>query len=131
MRKSFGTLKGIPVYKVERFDSELARKGYIQLVDDGDRFWKICTTSSIADGMYDSATGNTSIYDNEDFNVNIGVLERIANFKEELPKPKPKKNLTEECVNCVLPELDSIIDEIMGGVRTTCEDLMSRVEAVR
>lgn len=130
MRKSFGTLKGIPVYKVERFDSELALHGCIQLVDDGDRFWKICTTSSVADGMYDSAIGNTSIYDEEDFNKNLRILERVVNFKEEAKsqvKTEPKKNLTEECV---LPELDGIINCIMGSVNATCEELMNKVEAV-
>lgn len=132
MKNQFGTLKGIPVYEVRRFEPEIARQGCIQLVNDGDRFWKICTTSSVADGAYDSAVGNTSIYDNEMFNMNLEILERMAACKVEV-KSKPKqseKNLTEECVNCLLPELDGIIDEIMGGVRTTCEDLMSRVEAV-
>jgi hypothetical protein len=135
MRKSFGTLKGIPVYKVERFDPDLAKRGYIQLVDDGDRFWKICTTSSVADGMYDSAIGNTSLYDEENFNMNLKMLERMAECRAEekskpTPKAEPKKNLTEECVNCLLPELDGIINCIMGSVNAACEDLMSRVEAV-
>ena len=122
MKNSFGKLNGISVYKVKRFDPELARKGCIQLVDDGDRFWKICTTSSVADGAYDSALGNTSIYDDESFNMNLRILEHMA------AKPKPKQNLTEECVQCLLPELDSVIDDIMGGVNTACEDLLNRVK---
>jgi hypothetical protein len=132
MKTEFGTLKGIPVYKVNRFDSEIARQGCIQLVADGDRFWKICTTSSVADGAYDSAVGNTSIYDEEIFNANMRALERMAKCKEEVKsKPKqPEKNLTEECVNCLLPELDGIINCIMGSVNATCEDLMNKVEAV-
>jgi hypothetical protein len=129
MKTEFGTLKGIPVYKVNRFDPEIARQGCIQLVADGDRFWKICTTSSVADGAYDIITGNTNIYDEEIFNANMRALERMAKCKEEV-KSKPKQNLTEECVNCLLPELDTVIDDIMSGVKTTCEDLMSRVEAV-
>jgi hypothetical protein len=129
MKKSFGTLKGIPVYEVKRFNPEIAREGCIQLVADGDRFWKICTTSSVADGAYDIITGNTNIYDEEIFNANMRALERMAKCKEEV-KSKPKQNLTEECVNCLLPELDGIINCIMGSVNATCEDLMNKVEAV-
>jgi hypothetical protein len=131
MKTEFGTLKGIPVYEVRRFDPEIARKGCIQLIDDETQFWKICTTSSVADGVYDIMTGNTSIYDNEIFNMNLKALERMAYCKvEPTPMRKEEKNLTEECVNCLLPELDSIIDNIMGSVNATCEDLMSRVETV-
>lgn len=121
MQKSFGTLKGIPVYKVDKFSDEFYKQGFIQVIDDGDRYWKICTTSRVADGVYDSFAGNTTIYDEEDFNKSIEQL-----LKHRVPTPiyKEEKNLTEECVECLLPKLDDIIDEIMGSVGTTCEDLL-------
>lgn len=125
MQKSFGTLKGIPVYKVERFDNELKNQGFIQVVDDGDRYWKICTMSKIADGVYDSFAGNTTIYDEREFNKSIEQLLRIASTMNVEVKPTPVYNSTE---GCLLPELDTIIDEIMGSVGTACNDLLDWVE---
>lgn len=121
MQKSFGTLKGIPVYKVEKFDNELKNQGFIQVIDDGDRYWKICTTSRVADGVYDSFAGNTTIYDEEDFNKSIEQLK----WKAKITNVEVKStSLTEECL---LPELDTIIDEIMGSVGIACDDLLKIV----
>lgn len=124
MKKEFGKLKGIPVYKVEKFDSEIKNQGFIQLIDNGDRFWKICTNSPIADGVYDSVSGNTSIYDESELNMGIKEL------KYNRQHYKAKEPVTEECVECLLPELDVVIDNIMGDVAITCDDLMSKIEVV-
>lgn len=128
MKTEFGTLKGIPVYKVDKFSNELYKQGFVQVIDNGNRYWNICTNSSIADGVYDSVSGSTSIYDESEFNM--GIRELKYNRQHYKAKPTPEKNLTEECVNCLLPELDSIIDGIMGSVDAACEDLLGRIEAV-
>ena len=127
MKKEFGTLKGISVYKVDRFSDELYKQGFIQVIDDGDRYWKICTNSPIADGVYDSFSGSTSIYDESELNMGIKDLEyNRLRYKAREPecKVEAEVNLTEECIECLLPELDTIIDEIMGNVGITCDDLL-------
>jgi len=130
MKKEFGKLKGISVYKVDKFDNELRNQGFIQVIDDGDKYWKICTTSKVADGIYDSYQGYTSIYDEEEFNKNIEQLLYYARRYRAEAKPTPARNLTEECVECLLPELDTIIDEIMSSVGIACDDLLGGVEDI-
>lgn len=124
LEKEFGKLKGIPVYKVDKFNIEFYKQGFIQLIDNGDRYWKICTNSPIADGVYDSFSGSTSIYDNWEFNMGLQKLE----YNRQHYKVRESKR-EEECVECLLPELDGIINEIMGSVGTTCEDLLEIVLA--
>ena len=132
MKKEFGKLKGIPVYKVEKFSNEFYKQGFIQVIDDGDRYWKICTISPIADGVYDSLSGSTTIYDDREFNIGIKELEynrQRYKVRESECKVKAEVNSTEECIECLLPELDTIIDEIMGSVGITCKNLLEIASA--
>lgn len=121
MKNQFGNLNGIPVYKVEKFDTNLCAQGFIQIIDNGDRYWKICTNAPIADGIYDSMTGNTSIYDRSEFNMGIKEL------KENAKRYREKKIETEvevEVNDNALLAINGIIDEIMGKAKGTCEELL-------
>lgn len=124
--KKFGTLNGFDVYKVDKFNPQLAKQGIIQLVDNGENYyWKIHTVSSDPDGIYSSDSGITTFFDDNEFLKNLDQLKRIIEQHkvEPISKPKPKFKPVEY-------KLDGVVEEIMGEVRTSCEELLSRIEAV-
>ena len=109
---------------MDKFDINLFYEGIVQVVDEGDRYWKICTICSTADGMYDSYRGYTSIYDEAEFDAHLESL------KKRVKKEKEPEGKKEEVVNEDLAAVDAVIKDIFVGAAKTCEDLIDRIEAV-
>jgi len=104
--KQYGTLKGIPVYRVEKFNQDLADKGYIQLVGtDRDAYWKIYTDNrAVADGFFDREKDNTTLFDSNEFDGKLKKGWKKTRVVEEREK-KEEENWIQKTLNSSIWDL--------------------------